>query len=122
MTAGILILWQAAMSRSYDRGKQDAYAEVRNASQVVADSWRKKVDEAEKKRIAAEAKADATAASVIRETRTFYAQNPAAGAVQCLSPDRVQQARKARAAIISGAPSGSDGSVRVAEPPAPSDG
>ena len=121
MTAGILILWQAAMSRSYDRGKQDAYAEVRNASQVVADSWRAKVDQAETARAAAEARADATAAQVIKETRTYYAQNPTAGAVRSLPDSRVVQAQAARDAVLSASAGRSDDPLPKRKPADPAD-
>ncbi len=101
VSLGILMLWQSAMKRSYDRGQRDAYAKVREASQVVADSWREKADAAEQARAAAEARAEATAANVIKETRTYYAQNPSAGAVRSLPDSRVVQAQAARDAVLS---------------------
>lgn len=115
MCAVLLLLYRAQLSKAYEQGRAAAFAETRAASQVVADSWRSRVETAEVARAAAEARADATAANVIRETRTYYAQNPSDAAVQCLTPSRVQQARRARDAILSGTAGGGDASVQVAD-------
>lgn len=121
VSLGILILWQSAMKRSYERGQQDAYAKVREASQVVADSWRDRVEVAEQGRVAAEARAEATAANVIKETRTYYAQNPSAGAVRSLPDARVLQAQAARDAVLSASAGRSDSPVQKRKPSDPAD-
>ena len=121
VTIGILILWQSATKRAYDRGREDAYAQVREASQVVADSWREKADAAEQGRVAAEARADATAANVIKETRAYYAQNPAAGAARSLPDARVVQAQAARDAVLSASSGRSDNPLPKRKPANPTD-
>lgn len=114
----LLLLWRvnAEIDRAEERGRQQAYDEVRAASQVVADSWRARVETAETARVVAEAKADAATEAANRETRSFYAANPSAAAVQCLGPERVRKARQARAAIFSITPSGNGAAVPVAGP------
>jgi hypothetical protein len=118
---GILILWQSAMKRSYERGRDEAYAQVREASQVVADSWRARVEDAEVARVAAEAKAEATAANVIKETRTYYAQNPSAGAARSLPDARVVQAQAARDAVLSASAGRGDDPLPKRKPANPAD-
>ena len=99
----LLLLHRSWVADAKREARDAAFAEVRAASQVVADSWREKADAADMARAKAEARAEALAQSERLEVRTYYETRPDAAAVRCLPDERVRRSQAARDAILSAA-------------------
>lgn len=108
----LLLMYRSAIARAHEAGRQEAFAESRMASQVVADSWRARVDASDAARVKAESRGDTVIERTTHEIKQFYRDRPAAAAVACLPTDRVQQAQGARDGVLSA----STGAIGAAVP------
>ena len=111
----LLLMYRSAIDRAHEAGRQEAFDESRMASQVVADSWRARVDASDAARVEAESRGDTVIERNTHEIKEFYRDRPAAAAVACLPTDRVQQAQAARDGVLSASTSASGAAVPVAK-------